>query len=649
MVTTSHLYCAHCGAANPQHARFCRVCGSHLEGEHEDGASKKLDAVSVSPSPQISLQANTGPLARGVTLKQRYRILKEIGSGGYGKVYMAADSDFAGRRVAIKEMIQSGLDPQEIHEAAVTFKREAFLLASLTHPNLPSIYDYFTENSRWYLVMSFIEGETLEKYQQKLQDGRVPVEKVIQIGTQLASVLSYLHGRRPPIIFRDLKPANIMRTPDGQIYLIDFGIARHFKQGQAKDTAILGSPGYASPEQYGRAQTTPQTDVYSLGVTLHQLLSGDDPTQSPFHYRPLVLPEYPQMETLISCMLDRDVRKRPASMGNIKRELQRIATGRALPAHDQNSQRLWPSFVSIPAIPSVSTPMPVVKPAQAPMPVTTLSSLSWAPDSKQVALANGQNIIRVVDAQTEQVVKNYAFARGIPLSSVSWSPEGMRMASACSDGTVRVFETGNGVQTNPYPAHSYPVWTAIWSPNGKYIASSDTQHFVHVWNVQNRNTVRIYRHHAARVLSLDWSPDNWHIISGGLDGSVHVWHAISGKMMYWFAVDPVLSVAWSPDSHYIAASTWNAVHIWSALDGRPLSTYRGHAALVTALSWSPDSRFIASASYDHTVRVWAVPQGTQERIYTHHQERVLSLAWSPDGKLLAAGDSAGNLRIWPAH
>ena len=110
------------------------------------------------------------------------------------------------------------------------------MLARLQHPNLPNIFDHFGENGRWYLVMSFLQGETLENYLSGKQSGKLPLDEVIDIGIQLCTVLGYLHNQQPPIIFRDLKPTNIMRTPDGHIYLIDFGIARHFKPGQAKVT-----------------------------------------------------------------------------------------------------------------------------------------------------------------------------------------------------------------------------------------------------------------------------------------------------------------------------------------------------------------------------------------------------------------------------
>ena len=125
--------------------------------------------------------------------------------------------------------------------------------------------------------------------------GKLPIEKVLNIGIQLCAVLDYLHTRQPPIIFRDLKPANVMLTADGHIFLIDFGIARHFKPGQAKDTSALGSSGYAAPEQYGKMQTTPRADLYALGATLHQMLTGNDPSDAPFHFAPLQLPNHPAL------------------------------------------------------------------------------------------------------------------------------------------------------------------------------------------------------------------------------------------------------------------------------------------------------------------------------------------------------------------
>ncbi|GCF08167.1 serine/threonine protein kinase [Dictyobacter arantiisoli] len=370
------LFCNQCGCANPGYANFCRFCGHAISGLVSLGASSSPAVAVAEPQGAVLTQR----VQIDQLLKQRYKIVRRVGQGGYGEVYAAVDTEFMERRVAVKEMIQQGLNAQELLDAIEGFKREATLLATLTHPNLPSIYDYFSEQGNWYLVMSYIDGETLESYTRQ-RGGSLPIEKVLQIGIQLAAVLSFLHTRKPSIIFRDLKPSNIMRTPEGQIYLIDFGIARHFKPGQRKDTFILGSPGYAAPEQYGRMQTTPQSDVYSLGALLHHLLTGIDPSQHPFRYQELDLPEYPQLSILIHCMVEMDPKKRPVNMGNIQRELQRIAMGR-VHYMAQTSKRplvLRPASVQL----SISNPqVPSNLPPAIPHPPSAVHTPPYFPHSR---------------------------------------------------------------------------------------------------------------------------------------------------------------------------------------------------------------------------------------------------------------------------
>jgi serine/threonine protein kinase len=226
----------------------------------------------------------------------------------------ASDTGLGGRIVAVKDMTEEGLSPQEIAEAATAFQQEAHLLAGLHHPNLPAIHDHFTDGGRWYLVMDFIEGQTLEEYLQHHGTPGLPVAEVLRLADQICAVLQYLHAYSPPIIFRDLKPSNIMLTPSGHLYLIDFGIARIFKPGQTRDTMPIGTEGYAAPEQYGKTQTTVRSDIYSFGVILHQLLTGIDPAVKPFTFpwiRPLNPQVPPLLEALIMQMVQLDESRRP--------------------------------------------------------------------------------------------------------------------------------------------------------------------------------------------------------------------------------------------------------------------------------------------------------------------------------------------------
>jgi serine/threonine-protein kinase len=176
-------------------------------------------------------------------------------------------------------------DAAERAEALDAFHREAHFLSSLDHANLPKVVDSFEADGKHYLVMEFVDGQTLEELVVDL--GRpLPPDTVLRLGVTLCTVLDYLHRHQPPIIFRDLKPGNIMLDRDGAVKLIDFGIARVFTPGKSRDTTSLGTKGYAAPEQYGKGQTDARSDVYALGATLHFLLTGRDPADDPFNFPP---------------------------------------------------------------------------------------------------------------------------------------------------------------------------------------------------------------------------------------------------------------------------------------------------------------------------------------------------------------------------
>lgn len=220
-------------------------------------------------------------LTPGTILQSRYRIIRLLGQGGMGAVYLAEDQNLPGRLVAVKENSETSSSAQD------QFEREALILARLKHQNLPQVTDHFVDSlsGRQYLVMEYVEGEDLEQILSLR--GPLPETEVLGWVDQVIDALEYMHSQNPPVIHRDIKPANIKLTIEGTVKLIDFGIVRFFKPGQTKDTAALGTPGYAAPEQYGTGQSDARTDIYSLGVTLHQLLTGHDPVTAPFNLPPV--------------------------------------------------------------------------------------------------------------------------------------------------------------------------------------------------------------------------------------------------------------------------------------------------------------------------------------------------------------------------
>ncbi len=313
--TSAEQFCENCGDANSSTARFCQYCAAPFPFKH-----------------------TTESLLDQALLRGRYRLESRIGQGGTGAVYEEIDTRFGNRLIAIKEMSHAGLSAANIREAEAAFEREVQILADLLHPNLPRIYDYFTESERSYLVMDFIEGQTLEDYLERANGKPLALDQVLEWGKQLCDVLDYLHTRQPPVIFRNLKPSNVMISGNGHVFLIDFGIA--LKSGQSHDTVPQGSPGFAAPEQYGKIQSSPRSDIYSLGALLHCLLTGRDPSTQPFSFCPVsqlnpMVP--PDLEALLRQMVSMDADLRPVSIQEVIRVLLKIEL---LPVNNRYSQPL---------------------------------------------------------------------------------------------------------------------------------------------------------------------------------------------------------------------------------------------------------------------------------------------------------------------
>lgn len=250
-MTTSNVVflCPSCHKPNAQNALYCQHCG--------------FDMVLNNDAPSDDY---------------RYSITRIIKAGGQGAVYEGVDQN--GRIYAIKEMLDTFSDPDERADGVKRFNAEAELLQSLNHPRIPNVYSHFTDEGRHYLTMDLVEGEDLEQIVERA--GPIPEEQVLKWAYQICDVLAYLHDNG--LVYRDMKPSNVMIEKDGNVKLIDFGIAKHF-QGTKRGTQI-GTPGYAPPEQY-QGIATPVSDVYALGATLHHLLTGRDPTrEAPFSFPP---------------------------------------------------------------------------------------------------------------------------------------------------------------------------------------------------------------------------------------------------------------------------------------------------------------------------------------------------------------------------
>ena len=293
--------------------------------------SRSYTTPNIGVSDTDGKKSKLKPLDEGTILNARYEIVRKIGGGGMGAVYLASDKNLGGVLRAVKEMVQSYIEETQQEKAINDFKRESMLLTSLEHPAIPTIFDYFYDEkeARFYLVMKYINGGDLAMRLRAAPEGKIDEKSVVEWAMQVADVLDYLHQRQPPIVYRDLKPANIMIDGNtGRIMLIDFGIARWINKEEKGVTAV-GTMGYAPPELFS-GNVEARSDIYSLGSTMFHLLTGADPQSNPllifdFQKNPLPRQINPQlsdqMERILMQAVEYNAEKRFASAGKLRQAL----------------------------------------------------------------------------------------------------------------------------------------------------------------------------------------------------------------------------------------------------------------------------------------------------------------------------------------
>ena len=658
-VSTS-IYCQACGAINPAQATHCFACGQPL--------SPVTGGTGATTNPL------TGLLLSDVIIHQRYRILEVLSAGEVSTVYKAQDIQFGNRVVALKEIGQNQQSTQEAQDAAELIeagKREMLLLASLIHPNLPRIYEYFVENQRWYFVMDFLEGETLEAYLGKRKNRALPVKEVLDSGIQLATVLDYLHLSQSPLGLKDLKMSSIWRTPDGKLYLLDTGMV----------------PPAAAMSQ--------SRSVYSLGRILRRLQAGKMSLRSLLH---IALPKLRKrsrraqslpLKRLIQQMIHKDVHKRPfMSLVMIRQELQQqelqlLATEQTPTPSLKKRLLSRRSLLKVGGLAGLAAasgtlawlvesqvlnivPHPVYSPNMGGTICTYntgsgVLGVAWSPDGMRLAMGNANGHVQAWDANTGlHVIDFQAPHLWRRIEDVIWLPEGNAIAAGGDDSIVWVWNAATGQLQRTYAGHTNWVITLASSPDGKYIASGSFDTTVQVWGVAGGQQAVIYRGHTDKICSVAWSPDSRYIASASYDATVQVWEAATGRPVYTYSghAVPVYTVAWSPDGKHIASGdAGGTVLVWTVAlfesDGQqqpnPVA-YNQQGGYqknpVEAVTWSPDSRYVASISHD--VQIWNSFTGEQIFTYTHHIFAVQSVAWSPNGRYIASGGIEGTVQVWNA-
>jgi eukaryotic-like serine/threonine-protein kinase len=554
-----------------------------------------------------SAKGQRGQLKAGDMLQDRYRIIGILGVGGFGSVYQARDMRFANvtRLCAIKEMVNMAPDPQMRELAQRSFEREASILATLEHPAIPDVFDYFTEGVRSFLVLEFIRGKDMEALLAE-QTAPFTQEQALDWALQLCAVLSYLHGHKPqPVVFRDLKPSNIMLDPHGRIRLIDFGIAKVFQSGE-KGT-MIGTEGYSPPEQY-RGEAGPAGDVYALGATLHHLLTRQDPRMEPpfsFSERPITAVQ-PQVtasfEAIIMRCLSYNANERFPDAAALEKALRMIAKPATGPLRGQP--------------PRVDSQLP-----------PTDNRQQTAPGA---ALAAENNV-----GQTASGVKpHWQFKCEDEIRSTAAVADDIVVVGAY-DNNLYALSAESGAFLWKFPAEDSIAASPCVYNEAAYIGSADK----HLYSVRLNNGRLNWKFAANGPIYSSPRAGFDHVFFGSDDGHLYAVNATTGR------------IAWKADAHSAVRSspTIGADHVYFGseggyvfcvtLSGQTKWQFQAKRAVVSSPALAEDMVFIGSLDS----MVYALDSGSGWAIWRFRTQRPIVSSPVAHDNVIYIGSADGQL------
>lgn len=630
--------CPSCHMSLAPGCRYCPTCGARIAPSLSQG-----EVVAVGP---------------GTLLGGRYLVVAPLGAGAMGTVWRGEDTRLHGRPCAIKALTVTALSGDDAEEATTWFEREIAVLSGLRHPAICDVLDAVPEGNNRYLILELIDGHTLADELARRGTQGLPLADVLRWGTTLGDALGYLHGRRPPLVFRDLKPANIMLRPDGQVVLIDFGIARPISRAGA--TAI-GTGGYAPPEQY-QGLAEPRSDVYGLAATLHHLLTGCDPTtQVPFTFPPLcsLAPGLPaDLESVVTCALsmrpeDRfpDIGAFVAALADTHRvgaNLGRV--GRASPAAPSAAPQSslvvrYPTVAPDPARSFVLCPAYTVERRNRPQHQPLPAALVLLEDDRLWVLTGSA----LWDPKAGLIVRELGLESARP---ASLSKDGRYLAQYLS-GRLAVWRTFQPTATKLAgpPGYSEPAF----SPDGSLLAACSRQSArdVTCWDVDTGEVALELQGHTGSVGAFEWHSDSTLLVTAAADRTLRLWDTVSGqtkRRLKGFDEPPDL-LTFSPSDELLASDAGlrkdpYAIRLWDTATGKELDRFRDHPALLNGLAFSPEGAVLASWSDDGVVNLWPMEDGAPEWPLEGHEGPVNDAAFSPDGGLLASAGEDGTIALW---
>ena len=597
-------------------------------------------------------------LPRGTRLHNgAYAIGPVLGQGGFGITYKGGDLALK-RYVAIKEYFPPGAlrqnsdvvmaDADKLRVGVADFTGEARVLSRFNHPGIVGVIGTFEENNTAYMVMEFVEGETLEA--RIAAKGALDEWETLDIGSRLAGALEIVHGAG--VMHRDIKPENIVLKRGGGAVLIDFGTAREF-EGTKKMTQIV-TPGYAPLEQYAaNAARGPASDIYALAATLYHALSGTKPVAATDRAADIALPPLqalapnltPMLAAAIMGALEMEAARRPQSA----REFEAQLKGQSPPARRPPPPPPSGARPPIAPAPPTSAPVAGVRP---PIPPAASQGIGpSAPPSVAPVEAEAADYFSGLGA----ALRDTTFERhAAPALALAFAPDGERLMSAGADGKICEWLWRDKINPNgaAWSAHAGGVLALSYSPDGAFLASGGRDERINIWDGTNlsdanRRPLATLSDCDGVIRDLAFCPQRRQLVVADA-GAVALWDADTGGMVTRRTLGAV-AVEWAPDGSALAVGGVldGALQLWDGADLSERGRVAAHEGALTDIAWSPDGSLIATTGSDGCVRVWHAAQGALA--WQHNIGGVPECAaWSPNSRMLAVGK--GNLLfLWLAN